>query len=51
MKKFINRKSCRAHGGLYSGCGMGLNRVTQFVLGNDDIRAAMAFPLNKESIL
>lgn len=36
---------------LHSGCGIGLNRVTQFVLGTDDIRATTAFPLNKESIL
>jgi asparaginyl-tRNA synthetase len=39
------------HGSLHSGCGIGLNRVTQFVLGTDDIRATTAFPLNKESIL
>lgn len=37
--------------GLHSGCGIGLNRVTQFVLGTDDIRSTTAFPLNKESIL
>ncbi|MEM3464662.1 MAG: asparagine--tRNA ligase [Candidatus Bathyarchaeia archaeon] len=36
---------------LHSGCGVGLNRVTQFVLGTNDIRATTAFPLNKESIL
>jgi asparaginyl-tRNA synthetase len=36
---------------LHSGCGIGLNRVTQFVLGTNDIRATTAFPLNKESIL
>jgi asparaginyl-tRNA synthetase len=41
----------KAHGSLHSGCGIGLNRVTQFVLGTDDIRATTAFPLNKESIL
>jgi len=38
-------------GSMHSGCGIGLNRVTQFVLGTDDIRATTAFPLNKESIL
>lgn len=36
---------------LHSGCGIGLNRVTQFVLGTSDIRATTAFPLNKESVL
>jgi asparaginyl-tRNA synthetase len=41
----------KTHGSLHSGCGIGLNRVTQFVLGTDDIRATTAFPLNKESIL
>ena len=39
------------HGILHSGCGIGLNRVTQFVLGTDDIRATTAFPMNRESIL
>jgi len=33
-----------------AGCGIGLNRVTQFVLGTDDIRATTVFPLNKESL-
>ncbi len=41
----------KTHGNLHSGCGIGLNRVTQFVLGTDDIRTTTAFPLNKESIL
>jgi asparaginyl-tRNA synthetase len=41
----------KEHGILHSGCGIGLNRVTQFVLGINDIRATTAFPLNKESIL
>jgi asparaginyl-tRNA synthetase len=36
---------------LHSGCGIGLNRITQFVLGTDDIRATTAFPMNRESIL
>jgi asparaginyl-tRNA synthetase len=39
------------HGILHSGCGIGLNRVTQFVLGTDDIRSTTAFPMNRESIL
>jgi asparaginyl-tRNA synthetase len=41
----------KKHGSLHSGCGIGLNRVTQFVLGTDDIRATTAFPMNRESIL
>lgn len=41
----------KEHGILHSGCGIGLNRVTQFALGTDDIRATTAFPLNRESIL
>ena len=41
----------KEHGSLHSGCGIGLNRVTQFILGTDDIRATTAFPLNKESIM
>ncbi len=36
---------------LHSGCGIGLNRVTQFILGTSDIKATTAFPLNKESVL
>jgi asparaginyl-tRNA synthetase len=39
------------HGIPHSGCGIGLNRITQFVLGTDDIRATTAFPMNRESIL
>jgi asparaginyl-tRNA synthetase len=38
-------------GFLHLGCGIGLNRVTQFILGVDDIRATTAFPMNRESIL
>lgn len=34
----------------HAGCGIGLNRVTQFVLGTDDIRATTVFPLNRESL-
>jgi len=36
---------------LHSGCGIGLNRVTQFVLGADDIRKCTVFPLNSETIM
>ena len=42
----------RTFGGrLHSGCGIGLNRVTQFVLGLKDIRGTTIFPLNKESLM
>jgi asparaginyl-tRNA synthetase len=36
---------------LHAGFGMGLNRVTQFVLGWDDIRASTVFPLNRASLM
>lgn len=35
---------------LHSGCGIGLNRVTQFVLGSDDIRTTTIYPMNRESL-
>ena len=35
----------------HSGCGIGLNRVMQFILGSDDIRACTAFPMNRESLM
>jgi asparaginyl-tRNA synthetase len=41
----------KTQGILHSGCGIGLNRVTQFALGTDDIRSTTAFPMNRESIL
>jgi asparaginyl-tRNA synthetase len=42
----------RKFGGIpHAGCGIGLNRVTQYVLGSKDIRTTTVFPLNKESIL
>jgi asparaginyl-tRNA synthetase len=34
----------------HAGCGIGLNRVTQFVLGVDDIRMCTAYPLNRETL-
>jgi len=34
----------------HSGCGIGLNRVTQYVLGSTDIRASTVFPMNKETM-
>ncbi len=33
----------------HSGCGIGMNRVTQFVLGSKDIRATTTWPMNRES--
>lgn len=35
----------------HAGCGIGLNRVTQFVLQVDDIRMCTAYPLNRETII
>lgn len=36
---------------VHSGCGIGLNRVTQYVLQTTDIRASTVFPLNKDSLM
>ena len=41
----------KKHGIPHAGCGIGLNRVTQFVLGIDDIRATTVFPLNRDSLI
>lgn len=35
----------------HAGCGIGLNRVTQFVLAHSDIRATTAYPMNRISLL
>ena len=35
----------------HAGCGIGLNRVTQFVFGVDDIRMCTAYPLNRETLV
>lgn len=35
----------------HSGCGFGLNRITQFILGTKDIRHSTAFPQNRESLI
>jgi len=35
---------------LHSGCGIGLNRVTQYVLAEHDIRNATTYPVNKETV-
>jgi asparaginyl-tRNA synthetase len=36
---------------VHSGCGIGLNRVTQYVLQSNDIRACTVFPMNKDSLM
>ena len=36
---------------LHAGCGIGLNRVTQFVLGSADIRDCTVFPMNSQRLL
>ncbi len=36
---------------LHSGCGIGLNRVTQFILGANDIRKCSVFPLNSQTMM
>ncbi len=35
----------------HAGCGIGLNRVTQFALGSGDIRSCSAFPMNRENLM
>ena len=35
----------------HAGCGIGLNRITQFVLGTYDIRSTTAYPLNSETLM
>jgi len=35
----------------HAGCGFGLNRITQFILGTTDIRHSTAFPQNKVSLI
>lgn len=34
----------------HAGCGIGLPRVAQFVLGTADIREAVVYPMNRESL-
>lgn len=41
----------KAHPIQHAGCGIGLNRVMQFILGSDDIRACTPFPMNRESLM
>lgn len=35
----------------HAGFGMGLNRVTQFILSRNDIRMSTIFPINKETLM
>lgn len=35
----------------HAGCGIGLNRITQFVLGTADIRTTTVYPLNSETLM
>jgi asparaginyl-tRNA synthetase len=35
----------------HAGCGIGLNRVTQFVLGAGDCRLTTVYPQNRETVL
>jgi asparaginyl-tRNA synthetase len=35
----------------HAGCGIGLNRVTQFILGSNDIRHSTAYPMNAETLM
>jgi len=45
-------KSMKIYGSApHAGCGIGLNRVTKFVLGTEDIRTTTAFPMNRESLM
>lgn len=41
----------KQHGKLHAGCGIGLNRVTQYVLQSSDIRATTAYAMNKETLM
>ena len=42
----------RQNGGTpHAGCGIGLNRVTQYILGSSDIRASTVFPMNKQTLM
>lgn len=36
---------------LHSGCGIGMARVAQFILGNNDIRECVPFLMNKDNLL
>ena len=35
----------------HSGCGIGLNRITQFILRSNDIRKATVFPINRATLM
>ena len=36
---------------LHAGGGIGLSRITQFILGSNDIREVTVFPLNRETLM
>ncbi len=35
----------------HAGCGFGISRIMQWILGTNDIREAVAFPSNKETLI
>jgi len=35
----------------HAGCGFGMSRIMQWIIGTDDIRNAVAFPSNKEELI
>jgi asparaginyl-tRNA synthetase len=41
----------KKHSIQHAGCGIGLNRVTQFILGSNDIRSTTAYPMNAASLM
>ena len=49
FKWYLN--AVKKHPVPHAGCGIGLNRVTQYVLGRDDIRKCSAYPMNWETDL
>jgi asparaginyl-tRNA synthetase len=53
IKDFEWYLECVKHNGelLHSGCGVGLNRVTQYVLGARDIRVSTPFPMQNQFML
>jgi len=41
----------KKHDGItHSGCGIGVSRVVQSILGAPDIRATTPYPMNRESL-
>jgi len=42
----------RSHGSVpHAGCGFGMSRITQFILGEHDIRNAVSFPSNRATLI